>query len=59
MKSKTVFSSPRILREAALELGEEILLGSPFEKTVTVEATGQEVEDKSFDSSSTFNHTWE
>ena len=35
------------------------MLGSAFSKTVTVEATGQEVETQDFNDYSTFNHTWE
>lgn len=58
---KKQFVAPRVIQVASVELERDLLLGSAFSKTVTVEATGQEVEYQSFDNSSTstFNHTWE
>ena len=56
---KKQFVAPRIIQDVSIVLERDFLLGSAFSKTVTVEATGQEVEYQSFDNSSTFNHTWE
>ena len=57
---KKQFVAPRVIQVASVELERDLLLGSAFSKTVTVEATGQEVEMQSFtDDQSTFNHTWE
>ena len=57
---KKQFVAPRIIQDVSIVLERDFLIGSAFSKTVTVEATGQEVEMQSFtDGQSTFNHTWE
>ena len=56
---KKQFVAPRIIQDVSIVLERDFLLGSAFSKTVTVEATGQEVENPDFTSESTFNHTWE
>lgn len=56
---KKQFVAPRIIQEVPVTLERDFMLGSAFSKTVTVEATGQEVETQDFNDYSTFNHTWE
>ena len=58
MEQKKKLVTPCILHEVGMQLECGVLLGSPFTDTVTVQSTGQEVEEKSFDGSS-FNHVWE
>ena len=57
MKHKQKFESPRVMGELRLE-PEGVLLVSIVDTKVTVETTGQKVENHDF-SGETFNHEWE
>ena len=57
MKQKQKFESPRVIGELRLE-PEGVLLVSIVDTKVTVETTGQKVENHDF-SGETFNHEWE
>lgn len=56
MKQKQKFESPRVMGELRLQ-PEGVLLVSIVDKEVTVETTGQKVENHNF-SGSEFNHEW-
>ena len=57
MKQKQIFESPRVMGELRLE-PEGVLLVSIVDTKVTVETTGQKVENHDF-SGSEFNHEWQ
>ena len=57
MKTKQNFESPRILGELRLDPS-TILLTSLVDTKVTIETTGQKVENHNF-SQPEFNHDWE
>ncbi len=57
MKQKQKFESPRVVGELRLK-PEGVLLVSIVDTEVTVETTGQKVENHDF-SGETFNHEWE
>ena len=57
MKQKQKFESPRVMGELRLE-PEGVLLVSIVDTKVTVETTGQKVENHDF-SGSEFNHDWQ
>ena len=56
MKQKQKFESPRVMGELKLQ-PEGVLLVSIVDTKVTVETTGQKVENHNF-SGSEFNHEW-
>ena len=56
MNQKQIFESPRVMGELRLE-PEGVLLVSIVDTKVTVETTGQKVENHDF-SGETFNHEW-
>ena len=56
MKQKHIFESPRVMGELGLE-PEGVLLVSIVDTEVTVETTGQKVENHDF-SGEAFNHEW-
>ena len=57
MNQKQIFESPRVMGELRLE-PEGVLLVSIVDTKVTVETTGQKVENHDF-SGSEFNHDWQ
>ena len=56
MKTKQRFESPRVLNELMLQT-EGFFLASVVDTEVTLESTGQKVENHDF-SGSEFNHEW-
>jgi len=56
MKTKQRFESPRVLNELMLQT-EGFFLASVVDTEITLESTGQKVENHDF-SESEFNHEW-